>query len=124
MRLTAHVRGQTLARRSKYGAAELLSDLAWTEVARSLKLSNRELQISKGVFDNLTESAIGEELGMSEHTVHAHLNRLFRKLRVRTRVQLVLRVTLYEVLLLTVSDASSLPPICRHRANGRCTVGC
>lgn len=107
-------RGATL------GAA-VLSDVAWAEIARSLKLAGRELQITRGVFDNLTEGAIAANLGISEHTIHTHLHRLFGKLRVTTRVQVVVRV-MQELLMLTVSEASDLPPICRHRANGCCPV--
>lgn len=107
-------RGATL------GAA-VFSEAAWAEIARSLKLAGRELEITRGVFDNLIEGAIAANLRISEHTVHAHLNRLFKKLRVTTRVQLVLRVT-QELLILTLSEASDLPPICRNRANGRCSM--
>ena len=99
----------------------MLSDTAWVEIAHSLKLSGRELEIVRGVFDNLKRGAIAAKLGVSEHTVHTHLQRLFSKLRVTTRAQLIVRVV-EELLVLTVSEASQLPPICRHRANGCCPM--
>jgi DNA-binding CsgD family transcriptional regulator len=81
-----------------------LSEAAWTEIARSLKLTKRELEMTRGVFDNLTESAVAADLGISEHTAHIHLNHLFKKLRATTRVQVVLCV-MHELLILTLSPA-------------------
>src|ERR1035438_8213196 len=72
--------------------AALLTDMAWSEIARSLKLSARELEIVRGVLDNLKEDAIAGNLGISEHTIHTHLHRLFGKLRVTTRTQMVMRI--------------------------------
>lgn len=101
--------------------ASLLTDTAWSEIARSLKLSARELEIARGVFDNLTEDAIAGNLRVSENTIHTHLHRLFGKLRVTTRTQMVVRI-MQELLVLTLSDAGCLPPICRHRVNGCCPM--
>jgi DNA-binding CsgD family transcriptional regulator len=100
----------------------LLTEVAWIEVARSLRLSARELDITRGVFDNLKEDAIAGKLGVSEHTIHTHVHRLFSKLRVTTRTQMVVRL-MQELLMLTLSEAGSLPPICRHRVKGRCPMG-
>jgi DNA-binding CsgD family transcriptional regulator len=99
--------------------AELLPPAVWAEVARSLKLSPRQLAITQAVFDHLTEGAAGEKLRLSEHTVHEHLNRLFKKLRVRTRAQLVLRV-IKQAVERIISGQTSLPPLCPNCANGRC----
>jgi DNA-binding CsgD family transcriptional regulator len=101
--------------------AGVLSDTAWSEIKCSLGLSGRELEITRGIFDNLTEGAIAADLCISEHTVHMHLNRLYRKIQVSTRTQIVLRV-LHEFLLLTALESSCLPPICRNRAKGRCPI--
>ena len=99
--------------------SRVFSSGAWAEIARSLGLSARQLQIARGIFDNETEGAIASDLGISEHTVHNHLNRLFRKLAVTTRVQLVLRLT-NELLLLIRSNKSHLPPLCPRYASGLC----
>jgi DNA-binding NarL/FixJ family response regulator len=101
--------------------AALLTDIAWSEIARTLKLSARELEIVQGVFDNFKEDAIAGNLGVSDNTIHTHLHRLFGKLRVTTRTQLVVRI-MQELLILTLWEGGSLPPICRHRANGRCPM--
>jgi DNA-binding NarL/FixJ family response regulator len=62
---------------------------AWTRIANSLRISDRELQIIQEIFDDRKESAIADELTISVHTVHTHLERLYRKLGVSTRVGLV-----------------------------------
>ena len=75
---------------------------AWKVIAKSLRISDRELQIIQGIFDDRKEFAIADELKISMHTVHTHLERLYRKLGVSSRVALVLYI-LAEYL-------SSLPP--------------
>jgi len=119
--MTPAKRRKPLRSRPAIVGAAMFSAVAWAEISRSLGLSPREMEIAHGVFDNLTEGAIAANLHLSEHTVHAHLNRLFRKLRATTRVQMVLRIT-SELLILTLSNDSQLPPICRNRANGRCRL--
>jgi DNA-binding CsgD family transcriptional regulator len=75
---------------------------AWRVIANSLCISDRELQIVQGIFDDRQEFAIADELKISVHTVHTHLERLYRKLGISSRVGLVLSI-LSEYL-------SSLPP--------------
>jgi DNA-binding CsgD family transcriptional regulator len=75
---------------------------AWKVIANSLHISDRELQIIQEVFDDRKEFAIADDLSISVHTVHTHLERLYRKLGVSSRVTLVLYI-LSEYL-------SSLPP--------------
>ena len=101
--------------------AEIFSKQAWDEIASSLKLSGRELQIIKDVFDDRTESAIAAHYGVSPHTVHTYCERLYHKLAVTDRVKLVLRIT-DEFLALTVASGSVLPPICTNRTAGRCPL--
>ncbi len=89
----------------------IFTEHAWEEISRSLNLSGRELEVVRRIFDDHTESTIAADLGISAHTVHTHLDRLHHKLGVVDRVQLILRIT-NEFLALTVSGASSLPPLC------------
>ena len=103
---------------ASYGAG-VICDAAWERVGEPLKLSAREVEITRGVFDNLTESALATSLHISEHTIHAHMNHIFRKLGITTRVQLVVRV-MAEMLALTRAEETCLPPICANRAHGRC----
>lgn len=93
----------------------MLSERAWAEIARSLKLSGPELEIARGVFDRMTEGEIAAKLGVSKRSIHKHLKRLFEKLRVTTRTQMIVRV-MHELLFLAVSDVSRPPSRC---GNGR-----
>jgi DNA-binding NarL/FixJ family response regulator len=68
----------------------ILPYAAWKTIAKSLCISDRELQIIQAIFDDRKEFAIADELKISMHTVHTHLERLYRKLGVSSRVALVL----------------------------------
>jgi DNA-binding CsgD family transcriptional regulator len=104
-------------RRCPSGAA-MFSEQAWETIGRSLKLSARELQIVREVFNDRTEFAIANNLNLSPHTVHTHCERLYHKLAVSSRVKLVLRVT-NEFIALTFTPESDLPPIYAKQTAGR-----
>lgn len=70
----------------------LLSDSEWRAIAADLRLSPREAQIVKCIFDGCKEHAIALELGISPHTVHTHLERLYQKINVTCRCEVALRV--------------------------------
>ena len=103
------------------GRSAMLSNKAWAAVGKSLKLSGRELQIVRGMFDDRIEYAIAVDLGISRRTVHTHIERLHRKLAVANRAQLVLRI-MAEFLALTLSPTSALPPICPKSVARRCPL--
>ena len=77
---------------SRGDACSLLSDQQWRSITRSLRLSGREFEIVRSIFSDQTEASIALHLGISEHTVHTHLERLYRKLGVSSRCQLVVRI--------------------------------
>ena len=97
----------------------MLSGRAWLAVADTLDLSKRQIQIVRAVFDDATEYAISQDLSISQHTVHTHLERIHRKLKVHGRVELVILI-LGEFLRLTADAATGLPPVCGRRAVGAC----
>jgi DNA-binding NarL/FixJ family response regulator len=88
----------------------MFSETTWKQMAHSLKLSGQELHVVQGVFDDYTESAIANRLGISPHTVHTHCERLYRKLAVTDRVKLVLRI-IDEFLVLTKTSRAGLHTI-------------
>lgn len=51
-----------------------------------------EVGILHAVFDDHKQSTIAVNLGVSTHTAHTHLERLYRKLSVSSRVALVARL--------------------------------
>jgi two-component system, NarL family, nitrate/nitrite response regulator NarL len=53
-------------------------------------LSKREADVVRLVAEGLTNRAISSELGLSEHTVRNYLQKVFEKLGISTRVELVL----------------------------------
>ena len=106
MRRSAHLanRRSTLRTKTRRGSLEnsirpepivhrdrsILPYGAWRMIANSLHISDRELQIIQEIFDDRKESAIADDLTISVHTVHTHLERVYRKLGVSTRVGLIL----------------------------------
>ncbi len=74
------------------GGGDFLGDEDWRILARRLMLSPRELQILQHVFADEKEQTIAVRLGISLHTVHAHLRRIYGKLGVNSRVEAVVRV--------------------------------
>jgi DNA-binding NarL/FixJ family response regulator len=88
----------------------VFSRRAWNQIVCRLRLSRREAEIVRGVFDDKTEYAIAAELGISSHTVHTHFERLHEKLGVADRVQLVLCI-MQEFLRLRASPGSQAPSI-------------
>lgn len=69
-----------------------ISDERWTPVVDALRLSPRELEIVRHLFDAKSEAMIAREMGLSIHTVHSHFVRLYRKVGVHDRCELVLRI--------------------------------
>jgi ATP/maltotriose-dependent transcriptional regulator MalT len=69
-----------------------LDEAAWESLAKKLRLSAREAQIVRGIFRDLKEATIADELQISHHTVHSHLHRLYAKLNVGSREQLIVVV--------------------------------
>ena len=57
--------------------------------ARRLALTERELQVLRGMADGKSNAEIGRELFVSEDTVKTHARRLFRKLGARDRAHAV-----------------------------------
>ncbi|HLV25633.1 MAG TPA: helix-turn-helix transcriptional regulator [Gemmatimonadales bacterium] len=70
----------------------LLRNDEWKRAERVLHLSGREAEIARAIFADRTKAEIAEDLGISHHTVHTHVERLYRKLGVGSRTQLVLCV--------------------------------
>jgi DNA-binding NarL/FixJ family response regulator len=64
----------------------------WRSLAAALALSPRECGIVRAVFDGTSEKETARELGLSPHTVHTYLWRIYRKLHVQSREELLVRV--------------------------------
>jgi DNA-binding NarL/FixJ family response regulator len=53
------------------------------------RLTSRQCQVLRGIFEGRTNKQMAMTIGVSESAVKATLQLLFRKMRVRTRAQLV-----------------------------------
>ncbi|MFY0683293.1 MAG: response regulator transcription factor [Balneola sp.] len=58
-------------------------------VQEEFSLSDRELDILKGIVEDLTEHQIGEELFISHHTVRTHIKNIYKKIHVHSRASAV-----------------------------------
>lgn len=70
----------------------LLDSNDWELIVSVLRLSRRESQIVRGLIEGREEGTIAADLAIAPRTVHAHVERLYRKLRVHSRHQLTLRI--------------------------------
>lgn len=78
--------------RTSAGDLSPFPESAWPGIAARLQMTAREASIVQGLFQRMNEEAIARKLGISRHTVHTHMNRLYRKLSVQSRGDLFLRV--------------------------------
>ena len=89
----------------------------WAVVIRTLKLSKRERQIVECLMRRCDdEVAIAAALVVSRHTVHTYLNRLYRKLGVSTRCQV-----LATIFLVYAAAAEMQSPF--HAPSSQCDAG-
>ena len=84
--------GQSTAEKLDRDGRFPLSPRDWQAIGDSLRFSMRERQVVRCVFAGRTESEIAGHLGLSSHTIHSYLDRLYRKLKVNSRCELVVRV--------------------------------
>jgi DNA-binding CsgD family transcriptional regulator len=76
----------------------------WSRLRQSLALSDRELQIVQGIFEDHKQETIAFNLGISPHSVNTYIQRIYGKLRIGSRPQLIVRVV-SEYLGLVACDA-------------------
>ncbi len=50
-------------------------------------LTERETEVIKRLPEGYTNKEIANDLGIAEHTVETHMDRIFRKLSVRSRTE-------------------------------------
>jgi DNA-binding CsgD family transcriptional regulator len=73
------------AEREAQRAAALMSELGNPPEEATSVLTPRELDVLKLVAHGLSNTEIGQRLGLSEHTVHRHLSNILRKLGLPSR---------------------------------------
>lgn len=63
----------------------------WTNSGLGERLTSREVEVAGLVSLGLTNKAVAQQLVVSEGTVKIHLHNIYRKLRVSSRTQLIVR---------------------------------
>jgi DNA-binding NarL/FixJ family response regulator len=64
------------------------------------QLTPREMEVLQRLAEGLTNKAIAQELGISEHTVKFHVNAIMGKLQAQSRTEAVVRATRLGLILL------------------------
>ena len=67
-----------------------LQDEDWKAISGLLDLSSRESDIARLLVMNHSEQDVAIRLNISVHTVHTHLGRMYRKLVVTSRCELII----------------------------------
>lgn len=73
-------------------AHDILSQAEWTDIGTQLALSQRELEIVQLIFDGCIEYQIARDLGISIHTVHTYIKRIYVKLNIHDQRELIVKV--------------------------------
>ena len=73
----------------------VFSPQAWTELKQELSLSRRQADVVEQLLQGHSDKQIARELQMSVPTVRTHLCRLFARLGVEDRCELIVRVYCY-----------------------------
>jgi len=71
---------------------DFMSPHVWSQLQAALDLSARELDIVQLLCTDCSEAEMACHLGISRHTVHTYLQRLYLKLDVSGRVGVVVRL--------------------------------
>ena len=74
---------------------EIFSEIEWNELVEGLSLSPRQDQICEKLFRCLSDKQIAYSLKISVPTVRTHLSRLFLKLDVQDRQELIIHFFQY-----------------------------
>ena len=72
--------------------AEVISEREWNEIRTDLALPPRQADIVKHIMHGRSDKQIARQLGITVPTVRTHVTRLFRRVGINDRVELILHV--------------------------------
>lgn len=72
--------------------SEMLSTWQWDLTADKLRLTRREKEVCKELFEGNTRNEIADHLGIKPRTVRHYMEHIHQKLAVTNRVGVVLRI--------------------------------
>jgi DNA-binding CsgD family transcriptional regulator len=70
----------------------MLTEQQWETTATQLRLTRREKEVCKELFDGYTRNEIADHLGIKPRTVRHYMEHIHQKLAVSNRVGVVLRL--------------------------------
>lgn len=73
---------------------KIFSTSEWREIEGGLSLSARQADIVRCIFEGMPDKEIASKLGIAIPTVRTHLTRLFEKLNITDRTELMARVVM------------------------------
>ena len=89
----------------------LLDERHWSYIQRRYHISPRELEVAKLVCSGLSNKEIAETLDIRQGTVKTHIKNIYRRIRVKNKVALLLRFMTDISRLLADSDNAAVVPI-------------
>jgi DNA-binding NarL/FixJ family response regulator len=64
----------------------------WSEIAAQMRLTVRQTEVVRGVFDGMPDKQIAIAMGVTHSAVRAHMRQISRKLGTRGRTEIILAV--------------------------------
>lgn len=62
-------------------------EFAWDQISANYQLTKREMEVLKKVYEGETNTEIAMEFFISERTVKAHIHNIFKKMKVKNRME-------------------------------------
>ena len=87
----------------------LLDDKHWRHIQRRYYISPRELQIAKLICHGFNNEEIASDLNIKHGTVKTHIRNIYRRIRVKNKIELLLTF-LHEAARFS-TEAGAKPPI-------------
>jgi DNA-binding NarL/FixJ family response regulator len=72
-------------------ASSVLGPQQWAYLQRRYEMTPREVQIAQLVCQGLRSRRIAESLGIQPATVQVHVRNIYRKVKVRNKISMLLR---------------------------------
>jgi DNA-binding NarL/FixJ family response regulator len=79
------------AKRTPAASPTFIQPDDWEAICRELSLSRRESEVAGLILREYDEADIAARLTIAPRTAHAHIEKMYRKLSVHNRCQLVVR---------------------------------
>lgn len=86
----------------------LIAGAEWELIATFADLTPRELEVCRHVFAGRTRDEVAKLIGVATRTIRFHMEALHNKLRVKNRVELVLRLIHLRDLLRSTPQSETL----------------